>query len=1470
MSNEAVLVQVDGSGAVKALSRTEAAFIRNARSADSFDRSLSRLDRTFARTERASKSSADAFIRTGAAARKMTVHLDAANNNAIKTNSSLLMMFKTLGRASIAVAGLGLLTGGVAGLTGAITGAADKMALMEARLKVAIGANGNLGAAMNEVRNIADKTRSGLDEIGTLYTKIARNSENLGVSLGQVGGATQNFAMLLKVSGATAGESASSILQLGQALGSGVLNGDEFKSLSENASEFMKVLAKSMGVSIGQLKALGGQGKITGQEIVKALTDPKMVADIEKNFGALPVTFADFKTGFANAGMGWTAALMQGMGIDDSKAVMLAKFQSWARDLEPTIKAFGAQLSDMFATVQPIFAAIGNVVGPTVNLLATNLGNVTKFAIAAGAGFLTFKAGMAAANVAGTIGQLINLQKALGATSTMSAVFSVAMKAAQGAVNGFTASLMLNPIVALATAVVAAGVALYQFSDQIQIGTKGMATLADWANVVWDDMIAGITAVGNWFSQTWASIKQWASDAWNSITGWFGPIGDWFAGILEPVMGAFSWLTDGIDFSFSGLVRFIARYVDVIINFFVNGAKLIGNAFTVIPQAIGAAVTGAANFVISGIEKMINNAINGLNKLIGLANKVPGVNIGSMDGVSLGRVNGPAMPSMGDLTAGMGYNSYVEGYFDSVNERADSRAAIRNSRISSPSSNPSDPSSPSSPSVGGKQGGSGKKSETEKAAEKYAELIQKMQDELKLAGMLGHEAELYNKQLEAKKILGSAYGDIQAKEIESLVQQTRLTSALTGMRQEAFEASNQATINSMRRVGLSEREQTVEDALAKHRLDALNKGVTLAEIQSDAWKLEEQKLATILRQNAAYDEQQRKLEDMQKMGRDLIEEYNRNANPRSAAAFNRNERDAAIRSAQRPEDITPEVWVQRVDAALAGSAREFEKDMAEISQAFRDEVIGGLDQVADIIGGKIGNALVGLADAIDAWGAAQRGDYSQGGLLGGVARMFGGPEDNRNAFGKAIEGGIGRMSQGMEQVFSDPLKSMTGSLKDITKSFNPANGGGLVQGIGNVVGGAMQGAAIGSAVAGVGKALWGKFSSTGSQVGGAVGSIFGPIGSFVGSALGGIVGGLFKKSKYGTATITADGITSRGNSAGRVDAAVESGNSINDTLGRIAETLGGSVGSFGRLSIGTYKDNWRVSTTGQTGKLSGRSKNERANEINQGLYNFGKDGQEEAIRFALNVAIERGAITGIRASTNRLLKAGTDIEVQLEKALKFETLFKDMASMKNPVEGAIASLKGEFDQLGDLFREAGASAAEYAELEDYKRLKIKKSMEEQTASFRDFQDMLRGEGSGVSSVTRLNRMMQQFSVFEADIRSGKTVDQNAFTSLGSDIFNLSRDLYGTTSSQFQNTRSRLMGASELAVSQVEANYEKQLVNSASDTNAHLIRNNDLMSEQTDVLREIRDAVQANGNAASGGGGSRAGVNYGGRNLVNSY
>ena len=57
-----------------------------------------------------------------------------------------------------------------------------------------------------------------------------------------------------------------------------------------------------------------------------------------------------------------------------------------------------------------------------------------------------------------------------------------------------------------------------------------------------------------------------------------------------------------------------------------------------------------------------------------------------------------------------------------------------------------------------------------------------------------------------------------------------------------------------------------------------------------------------------------------------------------------------------------------------------------------------------------------------------------------------------------------------------------------------------------------------------------------------------------------------------------------------------------------------------------------------------------------------------------------------------------------------------------------------------------------------------------------------------------------------------------------------------------------------------------MLNSMTDSNGHLIRSNDLMNEQNDILRGIRDAIESGGYS----GGGRAGINYGGRNMVNAY
>jgi tape measure domain-containing protein len=100
---------------------------------------------------------------------------------------------------------------------------------------------------------------------------------------------TELLAMAIKVSGASAGEAASAMTQFGQALGSGQLQGDELRSLLENAPFLMKQLAAGIGVPVGALKQLGEEGKLTADVVVAALS--RAAGQIEADFKKLPQTF---------------------------------------------------------------------------------------------------------------------------------------------------------------------------------------------------------------------------------------------------------------------------------------------------------------------------------------------------------------------------------------------------------------------------------------------------------------------------------------------------------------------------------------------------------------------------------------------------------------------------------------------------------------------------------------------------------------------------------------------------------------------------------------------------------------------------------------------------------------------------------------------------------------------------------------------------------------------------------------------------------------------------------------------------------------------------------------------------------------------------------------------------------------------------------------------------------------------------
>lgn len=323
------------------------------------------------------------------------------------------------------------------------------------------------------------------------------------------------------------------------------------------------------------------------------------------------------------------------------------------------------------------------------------------------------------------------------------------------------------------------------------------------------------------------------------------------------------------------------------------------------------------------------------------------------------------------------------------------------------------------------------------------------------------------------------------------------------------------------------------------------------------------------------------------------------------------------------------------------------------------------------------------------------------GLLSGNATGMGGPLGQ--LLNMQIGTSAGANGETIAKTLGDELSSIFKINGDFTKAMASVLQGG---GIGIAAGQALFGnqsttQQIGSALGGVaGKALG---DVAGKAIGGTLGKAMGPLGSVLGGVLGSVVGGLFKKTKWGSATLSASGISATaGNSNSSERAALSAGNNIFGALGDIADQFGGSVGDFGNITVGVRHGDYRVNTGGTSLKKK------------KGAVDFDQDA-EAAIAYALQEAINRGAITGIRAATSNLLKSSDDLQANLEKALKFEGVFSELKSMTDPFGFAMDQLQKEFDRLRVIFEEAGASAAEYGELEQLLALKRQEIIDDQRA-----------------------------------------------------------------------------------------------------------------------------------------------------------
>lgn len=136
-----------------------------------------------------------------------------------------------------------------------------------------------LTSTFETLHDVANETFAPIDATSELFTRLTRSTRQLGLEQSQVIQITRTIQQAIALSGASSIEASAAVRQLGQAFASGRLQGDEFRSISENASVVLDVLAKQLGVTRGELRKMSSEGKLVSELLAHGFIDAADAVD---------------------------------------------------------------------------------------------------------------------------------------------------------------------------------------------------------------------------------------------------------------------------------------------------------------------------------------------------------------------------------------------------------------------------------------------------------------------------------------------------------------------------------------------------------------------------------------------------------------------------------------------------------------------------------------------------------------------------------------------------------------------------------------------------------------------------------------------------------------------------------------------------------------------------------------------------------------------------------------------------------------------------------------------------------------------------------------------------------------------------------------------------------------------------------------------------------------------------------------
>lgn len=272
------------------------------------------------------------------------------------------------------------IVGAYAGLQSikAFVGFSDELTSINSRLSFMLGKGEKLFDVQSRIAQAARDSRTNYKNMADSVAKLTMLAGDAFSGLEEATRFSEILNKNFKVGGASAEEQAAAMYQLTQAMASGRLQGDEFVSIRENAPLLAQAIAKTMGVTMGELKELSSDGKITADVIKRAMFES--ADEIEGRFKKIPKTFSDLKTELTN-----TLILgLQGPMKKFNNFINTDSFQRFFNSLTNGIMVFSHFLGmalDIGISGFNLLANSINIVGPPLMGLLTIFG-IYKTALA--------------------------------------------------------------------------------------------------------------------------------------------------------------------------------------------------------------------------------------------------------------------------------------------------------------------------------------------------------------------------------------------------------------------------------------------------------------------------------------------------------------------------------------------------------------------------------------------------------------------------------------------------------------------------------------------------------------------------------------------------------------------------------------------------------------------------------------------------------------------------------------------------------------------------------------------------------------------------------------------------------------------------------------------------------------------------------------------------------------------------------